>query len=673
MDTRASELRAGTGLREWSSMGRSDIRSANRAACRAALAIVLLLMLGAAEQMTRAQLEHPAPGGAPSDAFVPARPLGGVRDALPRVGTALTATGPVPTNSSVTWLNITGGLAQGPSARSNASAAYDSQDNLLLLYGGENHTAVLSDTWEFSGGAWTLVAASSGPGPRYGAGLTYDPTDHYFVLFGGNTSNATATRTWFFEGGHWVLDPSNGQPRPREFPAFAYDPAAAAVVLFGGTQAGNQSGVVWWLTQGNWTQQTVGGPGTPSHRAGAAFFWYQNSTTPADSGMVLFGGYSTDPGTAKVFRDTWIYGNANGTYGWTLLSFNSPPTARFDPAVSLDPVTAATLMFGGFGSNGAPLGDLWSYNASGWTASTLGGPSHPAARGGAAMSLAPVPGRPSIPYADPASPLLTGGVAQSGLDLSDSWFAGPLPLSLLAPVVPQVSDVGTAVQLSVDVFGQGAPITVMWSGLPSGCTGSNRTAITCEPNQVGGQTVSVTISTGSLTVTSGSSNWTVNSLPRISIFTVLPSPTLVGKGTTIQVGVAAGSGTAPFTYQYLGLPDGCSSSNLPRFVCSPVTAGSFEIEVIVQDADGQSTSALTNLTVSASEGGGAAPLWEYAAEGLGILLVVLFVIFIVRGKAGRGRPPSGTVRRWKGPPTTHPRSVPTSSTAHATDGEDGGP
>jgi hypothetical protein len=636
-------------------MGRKRARWASRMAALAAPAAVLMLFLSGGTPWGPASplhLDSEAPnavaaGAHASPADVAQAGLFPQDSQLPAVVS--------PRSSSVNWLNITAGLVRGPSARTNASAAYDSQDNLLLLYGGENGTSVLSDTWEFSGGAWILISTSSTPGPRYGAGLAYDPTAHYFVLFGGNTSTGIATRTWLFESGHWTLDSSGGQPKPREFPAFAYDPSAGAVIMFGGIEAGNQSGQVWWLmSNGSWTAQTLGGAGTPAHRAASALFWYQNGTSPGNSGMILFGGYSTDPGTSKLFRDTWIYSNPNGTFGWTELSVNSPPPARSNPAVAYDPSASATLMFGGFGTNGVTLDDAWFYNASGWTAAALGSASHPGSRGGAAMALAPIPGKPNIAYSTPDAPLLMGGGAQGGAEFADSWFVGPLPLSLLAPLVPPTSDVETVAQLSVTIFNQGAPVTVTWTGLPLGCAGNNRTSFTCEPTQVGGETISVTISLGPLSVSSGTSNWTVNALPRIALFTVLPSPSIVGRSTTIQVGVATGSGTAPFTYQYLGLPSGCSSSNLAQFSCSPSSAGSFEIEVIVQDADGQSANALTNLTVTSSGGAGTTPLWEYAAEGLGVLLLVLVIAYIVRNKVRRDRSPGGTVRSWDGPPPPTP-------------------
>ncbi|HEV2448841.1 MAG TPA: kelch repeat-containing protein [Thermoplasmata archaeon] len=564
-----------------------------------------------------------------------------------------------PSATALSWVNISSGLLRGPGPRTNASAAYDPDDNLLLLYGGENGTAVLSDTWEFASGAWTELSSVSPPGPRWGAGLAYDAAMDYFVLFGGNNSTGIAARTWLFAAGHWSLDMASGQPKPRQFPAMAYDPAASAVVLFSGAEAGGPSGQVWWLSKGNWTPNTLGGTGTPPNRAGAAFFWYQNASTPANSGLVLFGGYSTAPGLNKLYRDTWIYTNQSGKFDWTELSANSPPPARYDAAVSLDPAAGATLMFGGFGAGAAALGDAWTYNASGWVAASTGSGRGPGARGAATMALAPLPGRASPAFNVTTYPLLVGGRAAGGNLLSDSWFAGPLPLAVLAPFVPSVSDVNTAVQLSVLVLGGGAAGAIVWNGLPTGCSTANRSTLTCDPSQVSSQSVYVTVKLGPLTVTSGTANWTIDALPRISLFTVLPSPSITGRTLTVQVGLAAGTGTAPFTYQYLGLPGGCVSVDLAQFTCSPTNAGTFEIEVSVADADGQDTVAFTNLTVTVAPAGSSTPLWEYAAEGFGVLLVLVIVMLVIRAKLRGGGGSPGSVRRWAPPaPAAPPAAAP---------------
>ncbi|MCI4341908.1 MAG: hypothetical protein L3K11_06025 [Thermoplasmata archaeon] len=555
------------------------------------------------------------------------------------------------------WVNISKGLRSAPPTRTSAGVAYDSKDNLYLLYGGRNGSQILSDTWEFANGQWLDVVNGSLPGPRYGAGLTYDAIQNYFVLFGGNTSTGAAYGTWLFQSGRWFGAVNGGQPKPRLFPQEAYDPAAKAVVMFGGLSVGNQSGLTWWFRGGTWMQVTPGGAGAPQHRDAATFFWYVNLTNASRSGLVLFGGQPTDPNTSTLLHDTWLYANQSGSFGWTPVLSGSSPSGRYAAAWSVDPADNRTVMFGGFNQGGGALGDTWQFNGSGWSQLTAGLARAPSARGASAMALAGAPGTPSSPFGHPAYPLLFGGGSTASVALNDTWFFGALPLAPLAPNVVVQSDVQTLEPLSVEVLGGSPNYTVAWNGLPSGCPSANRDQITCAPVQTGTVAISVTLTSGAGTVTSAQTNWTINDLPRLSQFTALPSPVALRGSATLQVGVASGSGTPPFTYMYLGLPPGCSSVNSPQVSCSPTSSGTFEIEVVVQDADSNTATGVTNLSVSSGASATKTPFWEYAIEGLALVAAILLAVVLFRSKLPH-RPPSGS-----SPPTPwrEPDSSPTSA------------
>ncbi len=85
--------------------------------------------------------------------------------------------------------------------------------------------------------------------------------------------------------------------------------------------------------------------------------------------------------------------------------------------------------------------------------------------------------------------------------------------------------------------------------------------------------------------------------PTISTFTASPPSITLGASATLTV--SASGGTAPITYQYSGLPPGCSAANLSSLTCTPTAAGVFLITVNVTDHNGLSASATTTLTVSA--------------------------------------------------------------------------
>ncbi|HUY85916.1 MAG TPA: fibronectin type III domain-containing protein, partial [Acidimicrobiales bacterium] len=145
-------------------------------------------------------------------------------------------------------------------------------------------------------------------------------------------------------------------------------------------------------------------------------------TEPAD--VVLFGGL--DP-SASALGDTWIW---DGT-AWTQQHPLHSPGARYDAAITYDPLNAQTVLFGGLNSSGQPLGDTWTWNGSDWT--QVMPKTSPPARIGASMSTSPSIHLPSVPpgsnggishdegnnsYSDV---LLFGGQDASGNTLGDSW------------------------------------------------------------------------------------------------------------------------------------------------------------------------------------------------------------------------------------------------------------
>jgi YVTN family beta-propeller protein len=84
--------------------------------------------------------------------------------------------------------------------------------------------------------------------------------------------------------------------------------------------------------------------------------------------------------------------------------------------------------------------------------------------------------------------------------------------------------------------------------------------------------------------------------PAIASFTANPSPTDVGSDTTIVASASGGLGY--LSYNYTGLPTGCSSSNVTIIVCSPTKAGTFTIGVYVNDSLKSSATSILSLTVN---------------------------------------------------------------------------
>jgi hypothetical protein len=135
-----------------------------------------------------------------------------------------------------------------PPARYRHGFAYDSTNNVFMVYGGQNGTVILGDTWIFDPAAnqWKQLAPPTSPpitSAAVFARLAYDSDHNVFILaqqglggyFGGAWS-AYAMQTWLFRyngvGPNAGTVVSNPQPSPgslNRYPSsWAKDPALAS-------------------------------------------------------------------------------------------------------------------------------------------------------------------------------------------------------------------------------------------------------------------------------------------------------------------------------------------------------------------------------------------------------------------------------------------------------------
>jgi hypothetical protein len=71
-----------------------------------------------------------------------------------------------------------------PSARSGAAMAYDAATQSIVLFGGQNRSRNLADTWIWDGSAWTQAHPATSPPALNDAQLTYDPVTRDVILVG---------------------------------------------------------------------------------------------------------------------------------------------------------------------------------------------------------------------------------------------------------------------------------------------------------------------------------------------------------------------------------------------------------------------------------------------------------------------------------------------------------
>ena len=116
--------------------------------------------------------------------------------------------------------------------------AYDSLLNRIVLVGGFNSSAFLTDTWTWDGTNWLTAgqvrAAPYGPGA-----MAFDASRNRMVVY-----NMNYTFQW--DGMNWdQRSPANSPPSVTGGAAMAFDSARQRVVLFGGEASSGVLGETW--------------------------------------------------------------------------------------------------------------------------------------------------------------------------------------------------------------------------------------------------------------------------------------------------------------------------------------------------------------------------------------------------------------------------------------------
>ena len=288
------------------------------------------------------------------------------------------------------WINpIANGASGSPPARSGHSAAYDSTNNIMIIFGGCGGSCApaLSDVWVLSnangiGGtpAWTQLAGLEGPAGRANSVVAYNAAKNKLFIYGGQDASSNPCSTL---SDAWILSNANGLGSPSFW---------SSVEGFGG-----------------------GGPG---NGASSAY-------NPASDTLTVFGGMALVSGTCQPTNQLWLEarvfsGPLQWFEGFPEGADGSPPARAFHSAI-YDSTAARMLVFGGQDSAGTYLNDTWSLlSVLIWQQLTpSGGP--PAARSGNAAVFDSTNQRMTI----------FGGTSGSGV-LSDAWV-------LAAPASPEFS------------------------------------------------------------------------------------------------------------------------------------------------------------------------------------------------------------------------------------------
>jgi len=177
--------------------------------------------------------------------------------------------------------------------KADGAMTYDSDDDVMILYGGQTIGAPTADTWllcfqadpQISGNNvgcpaghaypdWVNVTTnpSSGPGPRYFHSLVYDSYYHKAILFGGSDGATDPNSTWIYSpAAHsWTdANPSGKIPSAFRRPAMTYDLTRHVTILYEGPLGVVTDGIPGGLYSydagvNRWTLTSVPGGPTPT-------------------------------------------------------------------------------------------------------------------------------------------------------------------------------------------------------------------------------------------------------------------------------------------------------------------------------------------------------------------------------------------------------------------------
>ncbi|MCI4352495.1 MAG: hypothetical protein L3K14_03815 [Thermoplasmata archaeon] len=538
------------------------------------------------------------------------------------------------------WTDLTGTLSTAPSARNGAALAYDGADGYVVLFGGESVSCrgganpsfpVCGDTWEFVGGGWTRLTPSVAPSNRSEAGIAYDPVDGEAVLFGGSNEFGL-NDTWTFRAGTWtnITVSSHSPPltSPVSAPGLTYDAADGYLLLLGGG-LNNQT---WAFHGGAWTDLTGSVRGAPS-----ADFYATLAYDPTFGVAVEFGGCGTADCTTLLDR-TYTYVGSN----WTAQFPPQSPSPRDGSQMAFDSADGYLVLFGGQTALGSTA-DLWEFGTASSTLSVRGFTSTPdvtdvslpvalnvstaGANGTLSFSYLNLP--PGCPSQNASAIRCTPsmpGLYRVGIVVTDSTghhaaaqlrlTVNTLPSVSSFQAVPPVLPVGNRTLLEVAVTGGTGSYDFAYSGLAPGCLSQTIPTLPCQPSTSGNYTVLVRVTDSIGGGATATLNLTVvpagvGTAPRVSEFGAVPSLIALGNATNFSVVVVGGN--AGLTFEYAGLPPGCAPANLSVLLCTPTTAGTYTVQLVVKAVRGVSTEVGTMLTVYPAGGRGHPQVEGFAA------------------------------------------------------------
>jgi len=192
----------------------------------------------------------------------------------------------------------------GPMAQNSSAIAYDTQRNVLVLFGGYcthgTYDPELDETWEYDGEHWRQCFPENSPSKRWGCVMAFDEDRSVMVLHGGSDEGMRRRDTWEYDGTTWrKVETAHA---PIKVGPMVYHTGLKRILLFSEMDWAYEWDNYFWCYDGNDWEPVPRAEGTsngPSPRMEATMAFHPESTK-----LVFFGGV----GSGNIcYADTWEF------------------------------------------------------------------------------------------------------------------------------------------------------------------------------------------------------------------------------------------------------------------------------------------------------------------------------------------------------------------------------
>ncbi|MBK8268612.1 MAG: hypothetical protein IPK83_10055 [Planctomycetes bacterium] len=245
-----------------------------------------------------------------------------------------------------------------PDRRTQFATASDSERGVVVLFGGNKVCncplagTPMNDTWEWNGSKWMRLS-TSGPPARQNHAMTFDSNRNVIVMFGGSPQvGPQLSDTWEWNGIEWLQRNPATVPPARTYHQIAFDSRRGVTVLFGGysQNIGGPMAETWEFDGVNWTQRI------PEHSPPARLE-FGMAFDAARGVTVLFGGRPNPP---TPFGDLWEWDGED----WTEITSTIEQAPRYKHLMCYDHRRKKIVLFGGQLAGDVSTDDTWEYPTS---------------------------------------------------------------------------------------------------------------------------------------------------------------------------------------------------------------------------------------------------------------------------------------------------------------------